>query len=142
VYRFLFAKPVAGAASPDSSASAVASAAGPSSSAAPSGSGSAAAAAVARRTSCPEGMALVPGGRFFMGSDDADMKLSQPVHKVTVDTFCIDITEVTAAAYKTCSDVGECRKPDPVPSYPKSDKQTEEEYDKTRNTLAEFCNFG
>ncbi|HVY48501.1 MAG TPA: bifunctional serine/threonine-protein kinase/formylglycine-generating enzyme family protein [Minicystis sp.] len=137
-YRALFGKP---AAQPSASASASATASAPLPVAKASASASAAPVA-ARRTTCPDGMALVPGGRFFMGSDDADMKLSQPVHKVTVDTFCIDITEVTAAAYKQCSDIGECRKPEPVPSYPKSEKQSEEDYEKNRTALAELCNFG
>jgi eukaryotic-like serine/threonine-protein kinase len=137
-YRF-FVKPagtgtVAGNDAPSASASAAA--------VPPSAPPSSSAAVAPRPTNCPEGMALVPGGRFFMGSDDGDMKLSQPVHKVTVDTFCIDLTEVTAGAYKACSDVGECRKPEPVPSYPKGEKESEEDYDKKRNTLAEFCNFG
>ena len=51
-------------------------------------------------------MVLVPGGKFFMGSDDGPFKLWQPMHKVTLDTFCIDLNEVTAGDYKTCSDMG------------------------------------
>ncbi len=103
---------------------------------------SASAAVAARRTTCPDGMVLVPGGKFFMGSDDAAFKLWQPAHKVTVDTFCIDLNEVTASQYKACSDVGECKRPDPVPSYPKADSVSEEQHTKNQNAYAELCNFG
>jgi eukaryotic-like serine/threonine-protein kinase len=95
-----------------------------------------------RPTECPAGMAMIPGGKFFMGSDDASFKLWQPAHKVTLDTFCIDIHEVTTAAYRACSDQGECKRPDAVPDYPKSEGATDEQHDKTRNALAEHCNFG
>ena len=46
-----------------------------------------------------KGMALVPAGKFLMGSDD--LMESDPVHEVYVDSFYIDITEVTVAAYRT-----------------------------------------
>jgi eukaryotic-like serine/threonine-protein kinase len=103
---------------------------------------SASQAAPARLTECPKEMTMVSGGRFFMGSDDADLKLSQPVHKVAVDTFCIDIHEVTAGDYKACSDAGDCRKPDALPNYPKSEKTSEEDHEKNRTAYGEFCNFG
>jgi formylglycine-generating enzyme required for sulfatase activity len=98
-----------------------------------------------KRTECPEGMVLVPGGRFFMGSDDAAFKLWQPAHKVTLDSFCIDTYEVTVEAYKACSDQGDCKQPDEVPNYPKATGPKEisdEEHQKKREIYAEFCNFG
>src|SRR5262249_17246451 len=55
---------------------------------------------------------------------------------------CIDIYEVTAEAYKACSDKGECKRPDAVPSYPKIESQSDADYEKERQVLAEFCNFG
>jgi formylglycine-generating enzyme required for sulfatase activity len=103
---------------------------------------SAAAPPAARRTSCPEGMVLIPGGRFFMGSDEPGFDLWRPAHRVTIDTFCVDIHEVTAADYKACSDVGDCKRPDPIPSYPKAKSVSEEQHEKDRVVQAELCNFG
>jgi formylglycine-generating enzyme required for sulfatase activity/serine/threonine protein kinase len=103
---------------------------------------SATAAPPARRSECPTGMVLVPGGRFVMGSDEPTFKLWQPAHKVNLDTFCIDIDEVTAAAYKACSDVGECQRPPPEPTLPKAANETEAQHDKTVEAYAELCNFG
>jgi formylglycine-generating enzyme required for sulfatase activity len=98
--------------------------------------------AAARRAECPEGMVLIPGGRFFMGSDDAAFKLWQPAHKVTLDTFCIDVDEVTAGDYKACSDVGECKRPPPEPEYPKADNETDAQHQKAVTAYTELCNFG
>lgn len=98
-----------------------------------------------KRTECPSDMVLVPGGRFFMGSDDATFKLWQPAHKVTLDSFCIDTYEVTVEAYKSCSDQGDCKQPDEVPNYPKASGPKEisdEQHQKTREIYSEFCNFG
>src|SRR6185312_4296362 len=85
---------------------------------------------------------LVPGGKFFMGSDEPGFKLWSPAHKVTLDTYCIDITEVTVAAYKACSDVGECKRPPTEPEYPKRDAETEADHVKEVKAYAELCNFG
>src|SRR5947209_18585196 len=41
----------------------------------------------------PDGMVWIPGGTFWMGS--ADFSDAQPVHKVYVDGFWMDKTEVT-----------------------------------------------
>jgi formylglycine-generating enzyme len=66
----------------------------------------------------PEGMVWIPGGTFWMGSDDERMPDAKPVHQVSVDGFFIDKTEVTnrqferfvrATAYITVAE----RKPDP-----------------------------
>jgi formylglycine-generating enzyme required for sulfatase activity len=49
--------------------------------------------------SCPADMVAVPGGcyaTYFGGRD------------VAIDAYCIDRTEVTAASYRTCVDVGGC----------------------------------
>lgn len=40
-------------------------------------------------------MVLVPGGVFTMGSEDNDIKEFAPVHKVHVDSFYMDVFEVT-----------------------------------------------
>ena len=58
---------------------------------------------------CPEGMIDVPGGKFYMGSDD-DLDLEKPAHRVSIGRFCMDRFEVTTADYKACSDRGECKR--------------------------------
>jgi formylglycine-generating enzyme required for sulfatase activity len=54
-------------------------------------------------------MAFVPGGTFFMGSDDG-MPSERPAHKVRVAPFCMDIHEVTTARYIDCSNAGWCKR--------------------------------
>ena len=58
---------------------------------------------------CPAGMARIPGGRFFMGSDD-DLPMEKPAHNVTLSPYCIDTKEVTTGDYKACSDDGGCKR--------------------------------
>ncbi len=47
----------------------------------------------------PEGMVWIPGGRFWMGSDDPATRDARPVHAVELDGYWIDRTEVTNAAF-------------------------------------------
>ncbi|MFP5264205.1 MAG: SUMF1/EgtB/PvdO family nonheme iron enzyme [Blastocatellia bacterium] len=47
----------------------------------------------------PEGMAMVAGGSYIIGRDDAD-PLEKPRHTVALSSFFIDRTEVTNADYK------------------------------------------
>lgn len=54
----------------------------------------------------PEGMVLIPGGRFEMGGDPGLMGggsqshgTSYPIHEVSVDAFWMDVTEVTNAQF-------------------------------------------
>jgi formylglycine-generating enzyme required for sulfatase activity len=54
-------------------------------------------------------MALVPGGKFFMGADDGSAD-EKPAHQVTLSPFCIDRREVTAGEFEACSSVGECQR--------------------------------
>ncbi|AKT38664.1 bifunctional serine/threonine-protein kinase/formylglycine-generating enzyme family protein [Chondromyces crocatus] len=108
---------------------------------APSASASAATSAAAP-PGCPEGMALVTGGRFFMGSDEPTFKLWQPAHKVTIDSFCIDINEVTAGEYQACSDVGDCKRPPEAISFPKDPSVSDAEHEKLLKTISEHCTFG
>ncbi len=66
---------------------------------------------VAPTPTCPKGMIEIPGGRFFMGSDDADaLPFEKPAHNVTLSPYCMDELEVTTAKYVACSDSGECRR--------------------------------
>ncbi|UQA59751.1 bifunctional serine/threonine-protein kinase/formylglycine-generating enzyme family protein [Polyangium aurulentum] len=99
-------------------------------------------AAATRPTECPSGMALVPGGKFYMGSDDPAFKLWQPAHQVSLDLFCIDLHEVTAGEYKECSDKGECKRPEASPNWPKTAGTTDAEHEKKRVAYAELCTFG
>jgi formylglycine-generating enzyme required for sulfatase activity len=57
----------------------------------------------------PEGMLLVPGGTFTMGSDDLGEPDEHPAHKVTLKPVWLDTTEVTNEAYRRCVDKGVCR---------------------------------
>jgi sulfatase modifying factor 1 len=43
----------------------------------------------------PEGMVWIPGGEFSMGSEDPEMRDARPFHRVAVDGFWMDQTEVT-----------------------------------------------
>jgi formylglycine-generating enzyme len=66
-----------------------------------------------------KGMVRIPGGTFWMGSDDARFRDASPVHQVRVDGFWIDRTDVTnvqfekfvnATGYVTIAE----KKPDPA----------------------------
>jgi eukaryotic-like serine/threonine-protein kinase len=61
---------------------------------------------VATPVLCPEETILVPGGRFTMGDDDNEP--ASPSHRVSVDAFCLDRTEVTVAKYAACAKEGKC----------------------------------
>ncbi len=72
-------------------------------------SASASASAGASASACPAGMLAIPGGEFYMGSDD-DLDLEKPAHHVKLSPFCIGPYEVTLAQYKECSDRGACKR--------------------------------
>jgi formylglycine-generating enzyme required for sulfatase activity len=57
---------------------------------------------------CPGGMAFIGGATFQMGSAaDAETPSDEtPAHAVTVQPFCLDVTEVTVAAYAACKECG------------------------------------
>jgi eukaryotic-like serine/threonine-protein kinase len=59
-----------------------------------------------------DGMMLVyvPAGEFIMGSNDGESD-EQPVHKVYLDAFWIDQTEVTNRMYAQCVAAGKCSPP-------------------------------
>jgi serine/threonine-protein kinase len=52
----------------------------------------------------------VPAGEFTMGASSGSPAV-QPVHKVTLDAFWIDQTEVTNAMYALCVTAGACQLP-------------------------------
>ncbi len=60
---------------------------------------------------CPRGMVPIPGGKFFMGSDEKDaLPFEKPAHKVVLSPYCIDRFEVTVEEYVACSAGGSCRR--------------------------------
>jgi formylglycine-generating enzyme required for sulfatase activity len=62
--------------------------------------------------SCPEGMILVPAGPFVRGSDPGEgIGDEEPEGVVHVSSFCLDVTEVTNAAYRACVTAGACADP-------------------------------
>ena len=66
---------------------------------------------IVAKPTCPDGMASIPGGQFFMGSDDPKADDDEkPAHNVTLRPFCIDTKEVTVGKYKACSDSGKCKR--------------------------------
>jgi formylglycine-generating enzyme required for sulfatase activity len=57
-------------------------------------------------------MVFVPAGEFLMGSHDNRGRMyddEKPQHKVYLDAFWIDKTEVTNAQYKKCVAAGKCQ---------------------------------
>jgi formylglycine-generating enzyme required for sulfatase activity len=78
---------------------------------------SSAASAVASATptkaepSCPEGMAPIPGGEFWVGSEPSEHFSSDesPRFLTQLAPFCLDLTEVTARDYAQCVERGACR---------------------------------
>jgi formylglycine-generating enzyme required for sulfatase activity len=81
----------------------------PSAASASSATSAAAPSASAVAAGCPAGMVQIPGGSFFMGSDDG-LPLEKPAHQVVIHPFCMDQFEVTVDAYKNCSDSGRCKR--------------------------------
>lgn len=63
----------------------------------------------------PDGMVEVPAGEFLMGCnssiDNQCYPDEKPQHKVYLDAFYIDKTEVTVGDYKKCVDAGVCKPP-------------------------------
>jgi sulfatase modifying factor 1 len=47
----------------------------------------------------PEGMVWIPGGEFSMGAEDETMRDARPFHRVALDGFWMDKTEVTNAEF-------------------------------------------
>lgn len=61
---------------------------------------------------CPEGMALIPGGEFWLGSARASGPADErPRAQIRLATFCLDRTEVTTAAFEACVSGGSCERP-------------------------------
>jgi formylglycine-generating enzyme required for sulfatase activity len=75
-------------------------------------------------------MIKIPGGKFFMGSDDRkDNADERPAHQVELMPYCIDTYEVTVAEYKKCSDRGECKRAPRENEFPGIDAKARKTYD-------------
>jgi formylglycine-generating enzyme required for sulfatase activity len=79
-------------------------------------------------------MALVPGGRFFMGSDD-DLPAERPAHNVALRAYCMDKLEVTTAAYRACSDRGDCKRAGRTNKWPDMTAKDARTYDPQCNDI-------
>lgn len=102
------------------------------------------AAALPLQEACPEGMAEIAGGSYFMGSDDVDqpvLRSARPAHKVEVASFCIDINEVTVSDYRACSDNGDCKRAHRDSMWPQGSKD-EEAWSGDRKIYSALCNEG
>lgn len=63
---------------------------------------------------CPEGMALMEGGKFWMGSREGEgEKDEHPRHNLEIADFCLDVSEVSVSDYQGCIDNDIC---DPAPT--------------------------
>jgi formylglycine-generating enzyme required for sulfatase activity len=83
---------------------------------------------------CPVGMVYVPGGQFFMGSDDG-LPMEKPSHNVKLAPFCIDIYEVTTAKYLACSDQGKCKRASKTNEWDGITAQERKSYDPLCNII-------
>ena len=78
--------------------------------------------AAKRQISGKDGMVLlyIPAGEFLMGSAENDSLAGQdekPQHRVYLDAFWIDQTEVTNAMYAKCVQASACQPPYSIASY-------------------------
>jgi formylglycine-generating enzyme required for sulfatase activity len=62
---------------------------------------------------CPAGQRLVPGGKFWMGSEPAEHFADDesPRFLTELAAYCLDETEVTTGAYRACMGKGDCDEP-------------------------------
>jgi eukaryotic-like serine/threonine-protein kinase len=90
----------------------------------------------AAKPKCPEGMAFIPGGQFFMGSDDPKADDDEkPAHNVKLSPFCIDLKEVSVTQYKACSDDGKCKRASAMAEWP-------DITDAEKKVYTPLCNIG
>lgn len=79
---------------------------------------------------CPDGMEFITGGTFEMGATDGRDD-EKPIHKETVESFCMDKYEVTVARYAECVTAKACQRASPVTSRSADDPSNDK-----------FCNVG
>jgi formylglycine-generating enzyme required for sulfatase activity len=77
---------------------------------------------------CPVGMITIPGGSFYMGSDEG-LALEKPAHQVSLDPYCIDEFEVTVEQYKACSDAGRCKRAPTANDWPSITEKDRKAFD-------------
>ena len=87
----------------------------------------------ATQVSAKDGMVLVyiPAGQFWMGSTNSDtMAFSdeKPQHRVSLDAYWIDRTEVTNAIYALCVQAGNCQPPSSSSSYTRTSYYDNSQY--------------
>ncbi|MGE5374601.1 MAG: SUMF1/EgtB/PvdO family nonheme iron enzyme [Bacteroidota bacterium] len=71
----------------------------------------------------------VPEGPFIMGSaDGVGQSDEHPQHRITLDAFWIDQTEITNAMYRNCVNDGKCKSPVPKSSATHNNYFTSLEY--------------
>jgi formylglycine-generating enzyme required for sulfatase activity len=85
-------------------------------------------------------MTAVNGAKFEMGSNDEGFPLWKPAHEVTLDTYCLDVTEVTVKMYRACVERNACAPADSAPDFPKDDSTSEEDHKRQLSAFAELCN--
>lgn len=70
------------------------------------------------KVSSADGMTLVhiPAGDFLMGTD-VGLTDEQPIHKVYLDAYWVDQTEITNLMYARCVEAGTCDKPSVLAFY-------------------------
>jgi formylglycine-generating enzyme required for sulfatase activity len=94
-----------------------------------------------------DGMTLVfvPAGEFTMGSNLYSDE--QPIHKVTLDSFWIDQTEVTNKMYALCVQARACQPPSSTNSHTRKDYYGVSEFDNypviyvDRNKAKTYCEW-
>ena len=91
-------------------------------------------ATVVKEVFCPKGMARVVGGELKMGSESGPSE-ERPEHVVLVDSFCIDLTEVTSAEYDACVKKKGCPEPKPTADWQDIKKDEKEAW-------SVYCNAG
>lgn len=95
----------------------------------------------AKLSACPEGMAKIESGTFFMGSDSDHRALrwAKPAHKVTLDAYCISKLEVSVGQYNECSAVGECERAHRKAEFPRGGMD-EELWERSKTVHSNQCN--
>ncbi len=83
---------------------------------------------------CPADMEPIPAGVFTMGSEDGKPD-ERPVRRISIDPFCIDLTEVTTRAYSTCAAAKVCPAPGTMVDWPRITNQDHRRW-------SGFCNGG
>ena len=91
---------------------------------------------------CPKRMKAVIGGKYEMGSDEPGFPLWKPAHEVTLDSFCLDVHEVTVAEYDACVAEGGCKPADETPDFPASKGDDVKTHEQKLAAYGELCNAG